>query len=66
MYLEKAPSTSRLPNPNGPLSDRMPSEAISAANHEVSSLALQESTVQGSSTLFKRNFLNRLLTGLRI
>ena len=49
-YFEKAPSTSGLPNPNGPLLDRMPSEAILAANREQSGLALQESTVQGSKT----------------
>ena len=47
-YFEKAPSTSGLPNPNNPLSNRMLSEAILAANREVSGLALQESTVQGS------------------
>ena len=39
-YFKKAPSALR--NPNGPLSDCMPSRAISSANREVSSLVCQD------------------------
>ena len=47
-YFEKAPGA--LPNPNGPLTDRKPSEAISSANREVSGLVFQDNTVQISKT----------------
>ena len=47
-YFQKAPSA--LPNPNGPLLDRMPSEVISSANREVLGFVLLDSTVQSSKT----------------
>ena len=37
------------PNPEGPLSDRMPSAAISAANKEVKELVVSECDASGSN-----------------
>ena len=47
-YFKKVPSA--LPNPNGPLSGRMPSEAISSANHEMLALVHRD-TGQFSKTI---------------
>ena len=40
--------TTVLPNPDGPLSDRMPSAAISSANKEVKDLVVRESDMPNS------------------
>ena len=45
-YFKKA---TVLPNPEGPLSDRMPSAAISAANKEVKELVVSECDASGSN-----------------
>ena len=47
-YFDKAPSA--LPNPNAPLSNHTPSEAISSANREVSGLVHQD-TGQNRKTI---------------
>ena len=54
MYFKKAPSA--LPNPNGSLSGRMPSEAISSANRKLSGLVQQDTGHSGVRRNIKGEF----------